>query len=166
MASESRCSASNDHPPGRGGRAVKNGRNEERDGAQPERGRRDARRGLIKSLLRMAHATDENRRAEHEQKVADDRSSDGRFDDAGQPFAQRDQRDDQLRGIAKGRIQKAADARTRARGQLFGRATHPASQRDDRDRGDDERAGSRSATPARIGARSQPARRAAANRAA
>ena len=120
---------------------VKDGRNKERDAGQPERGRRDARRGLIKSLLRMAQPTGKKRSAEDEQEVADDRTGDRRFDDAVESLAQRDQADDKLRGIPKSRIEKTANAGTKARSQLFGRATHPAGQRHDRDRGDDEEEG-------------------------
>ena len=54
------------------------------------------------------------------------------------PLLNATRRDDQFRGIAKGRIEKTADARTGARSQLFGRATHPAGQRHDRDRGDNK----------------------------
>ena len=120
---------------------VKDGRNKERDAGQPERGRRDARRGLIKSLFRMTQPAGEKRCTKHEQEVADDRTGDGRFDDAVESLAQRDQADDKFRGIPEGRVEKTANAGTRTRSQVFGRATHPAGQRHDRDRGDDEEEG-------------------------
>ena len=59
----------------------------------------------------MPQPPDQHGRAEHEQKVADDRTRDRRLDDVVEPLFQGQQRDDQLRGVPEGRVQETADGR-------------------------------------------------------
>ena len=113
----------------------------ERDSSQPERSRRDTRPGLIKSLFRIAQPASEKRSTEHKQEIADNRTGDGCLDDAGESLAQRDEADDKLSGIAECRIKKTADTGTGDRSQLFGRTTHPAGQRNNRDPSDKKEQG-------------------------
>ena len=56
-------------------------------------------------------------------------------------YSKRHQTNDQLRRIAKCRIEKAADGRTGADCQLFASPAHPAGQRHNRNRRDDEKEG-------------------------
>src|SRR5437870_9481283 len=51
---------------------------------------------------------------------------------------ERDDRDDQLGGVAERRVQKTAERRTRSRGELFGAEADDAGQRHERDRRRDE----------------------------
>ena len=48
------------------------------------------------------------------------------------PLEEGEQGQDQLGGVAEGRVQEPADAGTEPVGQLFGRLAHQAGQRDDR----------------------------------
>jgi len=63
---------------------------------------------------------DEGCSAEDEENVADDRASQRGFDEVGQPFPQGQDSDDQLGGIAEGRIQQSADAATEVLSQFLG----------------------------------------------
>ena len=87
----------------------------------------------------MADASGKNRRPQDEEEIANNRSGKGSFDDAGQPFAQRHQTNDEFRSIAKRCIQEATDARSRTRGNLLGRAAQPASQRDNSEASGDKK---------------------------
>ena len=65
------------------------------------------------------------------------------FTTSWRPSAEREQGDDQLRGVAEGDVQQAADPGTGARGQLLGRAAHQRRGGDDAERrGDEDRSAS------------------------
>ena len=82
----------------------------------------------------------QERDAEHEEQVGDDRASDRRLDELEHAHAQRGQRNDKLGEIAKARVQKAADAVARLGGDRFGGAAEERGQRNDgSDRKDEKR---------------------------
>ena len=60
------------------------------------------------------------------------------FDDVVQAGAQGGERDDQLGGVAEGRVEQAADAFAHALGEMLGGPTHPRRERQDREAGGDE----------------------------
>ena len=64
----------------------------------------------MKLLRRAAEAADEERQPEHQQQVADDAAGDRGLDQLDVALAQRDDRDDQLGGVAEGRVEEAAAA--------------------------------------------------------
>ena len=66
--------------------------------------------GAVELLRAAAEAADEERQAEHEQQVADDAAGDRGLDQLDVPVAQRDDRDDQLGGVAEGGVEEAAPA--------------------------------------------------------
>src|SRR5690606_3321683 len=76
--------------------------------------------------------------AEDQQDVADDRAGDRRLDQVVKPGPERHDRDDQLGGVAEGRVQQPADAFTQPLCELLRRPAHQARERDDRQRGRDE----------------------------
>ena len=79
----------------------------------------------------MTQAARHHRRAQHQQDVADDGAGDRCLDDVVQALAQGRQGDDQLRGVAEGRIEKSADALAHAFCQLLRGAPHPHRERQD-----------------------------------
>ena len=81
---------------------------------------------------------DEEREAEDEQDVADDAPRQRAAHDLGQPLVDREQRDDQLRRVAEGRVQESADARAGVMRGVLGRLADQPGERDERERGEDE----------------------------
>ena len=98
-----------------------------------ERERQEAR----EAVERPAPAGHE-RRAEHEQEIPDHAPRERAAHDLGEAVVHRDQRDDQLRSVAEGRVQEPADARTRVLGGVLGRLADQPGQRDEGERCEDE----------------------------
>ena len=82
------------------------------------------------TLLRPPQAAHEHRRPHHQQDVPEDRADDRGLDHLVQPASEREQGDDQLRRVAEGDVEQAADAGARACGELLGRPAHHRRGRD------------------------------------
>ena len=108
------------------------------DGGQRHHADLGARADGGEGLDGVAQAAGEERRAEHQQQVADDRADQRGLDDVEHAGAQRDEGDDQLGGIAEGGVEQAADALADPGRELLGRQAEQARQRDDGDAGQDE----------------------------
>ena len=103
----------------------------DREGEQRRAG---ARRDPVELLPLVFGPAGEGGDAEHEQDVADDRPGERCLHHVVQPGPQGGQRDDELGGVAEGRVQEPAHARTESLGDVLGRAAHPARKRHDGDR--------------------------------
>ncbi len=79
-------------------------------------------------------AAGEHRGAHHQQDVAQDRADQRCLDDLLEPGVQGEQGDDQLRRVAEGDVQEAADAGPGLGGDLLGRAAHQRGGRDHSER--------------------------------
>ena len=116
-------------------------RHQQRRGRQQQHRRLDAGAGPAEGLLLAAQPAGQHRGAEHQQDVADDRADDRGLDHLLEPLAEREEGDDQLRRVAEGDVEQAADAGARSRGQLLGGAAHQRRGGDDPQRrgGEDHR---------------------------
>jgi hypothetical protein len=110
----------------------------QRDDREKEQGGGVGRRGPIEFLRAASEAADEERCAEHQQQVADDAAGNRGFDQADAPVVERDDRDDQLGGVAERRVEKSPERRTGPACELLGAEADQARQRHERDRGGDE----------------------------
>ncbi len=86
----------------------------------------------------VAGPAGEEREAEHEQEVPDDRAGERAADDFRQPLVDRDQGDDQLRRVAEGRVEEPADPRARVLGRVLGRLSDQPGERNQGQRREDE----------------------------
>jgi hypothetical protein len=81
----------------------------------PDDGEEHHRRGSpgdarVESLQAVLQPADEEREAEDEEEIPEDRADDRGLYQLDLPGPERDDRDDQLGGVAEGRVQEAADA--------------------------------------------------------
>jgi hypothetical protein len=83
----------------------------------------------------VAQAAGEHRGTQNQQDVAHDRPCDRRLHHVMQPCAQSSEGDDQFGGVAEGGVEQSPNTFARPICKLFGRASHPASQRQYSDRG-------------------------------
>ena len=83
-------------------------------------------------------AAGDHRQPEYEQQVGDDRARDRATDDVRESVPDREDGDDQLRGVAKARVQEPADSRPRVLGKLLGRLAYDPGKRDEGGRGEHE----------------------------
>src|SRR5436189_216796 len=83
-------------------------------------------------------AADEERKAEHEEKIPDDAAGDRRLDELDVSFAERDDGDDELRGVAERRVEKAAECGPEAPREAFSAAADQSRERHERCRRGDE----------------------------
>ena len=90
--------------------------------------------GAAEGLLLAADPAGQHRRPHDEQDVADDRADDRGLDHLLQPLAEGEEGDDQLRRVAEGDVEEAADPRPRAGRQLLGRPPHQRRGGDDPER--------------------------------
>ena len=100
-------------------------------------GRQQQHRGLrrggraVEVLAVAPEPAEEHRGPEHEQHVAHDRADDRGLDHLVQPCAEREEGDDELRRVAEGDVEQAADPGPGAHRQLLGGAAHQRRGRDD-----------------------------------
>ena len=120
-------------------------RHHQRRGGEHQHRGLDAGAGAAEGLFLAPDPARQHRRAEDEQDVADDRADDRGLDHLLQALAEREEGDDQLRRVAEGDVEQAADPRPRARRQLLGRAPHQRRRGDDPQRRGGEDDGRRSA---------------------
>ena len=86
----------------------------------------------------LAAAAEEEREAEHEQQVPDHGAGERAADDLELHRVHREERDDQLRRVAEGRVEEAADAGPGVLGRVLGRLADQPGERDQRGRREDE----------------------------
>jgi hypothetical protein len=91
--------------------------------------------GEIEVLFAMAHAAGQHGCAKHEKNIPDDRADNRGLHHVMEPGAQGRERDDKLRCVAEGRIEKAANAFAGTVRQLFGGSPEPCRQRKNCDGG-------------------------------
>src|SRR5262245_60782477 len=82
----------------------------------------------------MLETAREQAGSEDEEAVADDRSRDRGLDDLTEAVGEPDRRDDQLGGVAEGRVEEPADPGARPLGEGVRRPTHETRQRNDAER--------------------------------
>ena len=80
----------------------------------------------------------DHRGTQAEQEIAHDRAGERRLDDIDQPPMQGEQRDDDLGGVAQGRVQQAPQGRPERLRQGLGRIAHQPGERYDRQRRGEE----------------------------
>jgi hypothetical protein len=118
---------------------VEERRHEQRDQREDHQARLQADALGIELELALAGASDDDREAEAEERIADDRAGDLRLDDVRVPFEQHEDREHELGGVAERRVQQAADRRTGPVRDLPGAAANPFGERDDRRDAEHER---------------------------
>jgi hypothetical protein len=113
--------------PGRGG-------DEDDEGGEADETERDVRRQPID----RARPAEEKREAEDKQKVAGNRAHKRCSDDLGQAAGDGDDRNDQLRRVAEGRVQEAADPRAGVKREVVRGLTDQPREREKRCAGEHE----------------------------
>ena len=113
------------------------GIDERRDGEHHQR-RDHARRLGVEMQAPVFETTDENRDAQHEQRVREDRSDERRLNDLQQTGAQGERADEHLGKIAERRLQHAGGPGTEMFADLLRATRHVHREQRQRDRGGDE----------------------------
>jgi hypothetical protein len=90
---------------------VERGRQHQRDHREHQQAGEQPARVAVEGLPAPSPRPDQDRRAETEQAVADDRAGDRRLDDLDVARAEHEQREDELGGVAEGHVQQTADRR-------------------------------------------------------
>jgi hypothetical protein len=85
-----------------------------------------------------AEPSDEEREAQHQHAVGEDRADERRLDDADQARVQCEQRDEQLRQVSERRLDDARRARAEPAAELLGRAPDESREQRERNSCDDE----------------------------
>ena len=133
-------------------------RHEQRDRRQEEQPRLEPRADPVVLLHVMLQPAEQERRAQHEQRVGDDRAGERRLDQHVLAGAQRRERDDELGQVAERRVEQAADRVAGLRRDRLGRVAEQRRERHDGQHREHEQQGVRSvARPS--GRRRPPARR-------
>ena len=117
------------------------GNGERRDGEHHQR-RDHARRLGVEVHPAVLDAADEDRHAEHEQRVREDRSDERGLNDLDEPGAQAERADEQLGQIAERRLENAGRAGVEMRADVLGAARHVHREQRQRDGGRRRTAGS------------------------
>ena len=114
-------------------------------GRQRHRGHREdhhrrvpARDPRIEALRAVLDAARERRRAEDEQGVPDDRARQGGLDETQEPGTEREDGDDELGGVAEGRVQEAAERGADPVSGVLGADADPAREGQEGERGPGE----------------------------
>ena len=104
---------------------------QQRNRSQEEEARLHARADPVELLHVVAHSAEEKRRAQHEQRVRDNRTSDGRFHQHVLPGAQGGERNDQFGQVSERGVEQPADRIARLSCDRFSRMTQQRGQRYD-----------------------------------
>ena len=113
-------------------------RNQQRDRGQEEQARLKAGADPIVFLDVMLESTEQKRRAQHEQRVGDNRAGNGRLHQHVLPGAQGGERDDQFRQVSQRGIEQPADRIARLGRHRFGGMTQQRRQWHDGQNGQHE----------------------------
>ena len=105
---------------------------------QEQRGAASGRRRRVERLRAVPQPADQEREAEHEQGVGQDRPDQGGLDDDDQPGLQGEDRDEQLREVAERRLEDARRGRPEALAELVRPLPDQRCERGQGDRADDE----------------------------
>ena len=111
----------------------------QRDRGQKEQARLQAGADPVVFLHVVLESAEQKRRAQHEQRVGDDRAGDGRLHQHVLPGAQRGQRDDQFGQVSQRGVEQAADRIARLGRHGFGGVTQQRGQRHDGQHGQHEK---------------------------
>ena len=106
-------------------------RNQQRDRGQEEQARLQAGADPVVFLHVVLESAEEKRRAQHEQRVGDNRAGDGRLHQHVLPGAQGGERDDQFGQVSQRGVEQAADRIARLGRHGFGGVTQQRRQRHD-----------------------------------
>jgi hypothetical protein len=120
------------------GASVKDRRHHEPDRREREKRGSDGGGGAVEGLALPLQPAGQDRRAQDEEHVSDDRSGERRLHDVVEPPVEGHERDDELGGVSEGRVHEPADAGPEPRRELFGRLPHDAGERNDRRAGESE----------------------------
>ena len=116
-------------------------RQEQGDGGNEQQAGLKAGAEPVELLLVVSQASDQERTAEHEERVGDDRSGDGRLDQQILAGLQCGQRDDEFGQVAERRVQKSANSLSGSVGYRLRRPAEEHRKRDDRTDGKQEEDG-------------------------
>src|SRR6266545_3356059 len=83
-------------------------------------------------------ASRQHARAEDEQEIANDGPGERRLDDLREAAREREDRDDEFRGVPERRVEEASDSRSCMLSEFLRTADEEPGERDDRDPGHDE----------------------------
>ena len=114
-------------------------RNQQRDRGQEEQARLHAGADPVVFLHVMLESAEQKRRAQHEQRVGDNRAGDGRLHQHVLPGAQGGERDDQFGQVSQRGVEQAADRIARLGRHRFGGVTQQRRQRHDGQDGQHEK---------------------------
>ena len=118
--------------PAAAGRRLGDGRrNQQRDRGEEEQAGLQAGADPVVFLHVVFEPAEQKRRAEHEQRVGDDRAGDGGLHQRVLPGAQRGERDDQFGQVAERGVEQATDRIARLGRHGFGGMTQQRRQRHD-----------------------------------
>ncbi len=117
---------------------VEERREDQRRHGQRQHGARHAGRGAVEGEHRLLEAGRHERQAENQQQVAEDAADDRRLDQLHHAGAECDDCNDQLGGIAEGRVEEAPHRRTGALGQVFRGLAEELGEREDGQAGEAE----------------------------
>ena len=106
-------------------------RDEDRDHSQKQHAGLQTGIGPVELLHMVLQSAEQERRAQHEQRIGDDHAGDRCLHQHILPRAQRGQRNDELGQIAEGGVEQAADAVARFGRHGFGGVAEQRSQRND-----------------------------------
>ncbi len=112
-----------------------------RDGGDEEEERRERDAAIATKLEKRSSSPrppSDEREAEHEEQVPDHAPCERPANDFGEPLVDRDQSDDQLGGVAEGRVEEAADTGARVLGGVIRCLSDQPGKRDERERGEHE----------------------------
>ena len=118
---------------GRGVRAADRRRDRERDRREEQQPGLEPRRAAVELLHVVLQAAEQERSAEHEQRVRHDRAGDRRLDEHVLPCAERRERDHELGQVAERRVQQAADRVAGLGRDRLGREAQQRGERHDRE---------------------------------
>src|SRR6185503_4717379 len=108
---------------------------DERNGREEEHDRRRSCRNTVEFLPSVLQPADVAGEAEDQKKIPDDAPRNRRFNDLRMMRAKRDDRDNQLGGIAERRVEKAAEGWSRSACEVLGRNPDQAGSGNERNGG-------------------------------
>ena len=121
--------------------SVESGGDDQRGGCDSHQRGHGRCNGLVEAALLLADATSQETAAEDKQNVGENAAQHASLNDANLALLERNDANNQLDGIAKGRIHKATQRLAELGGELLGRKGEQRSERDNGDEVEDEDGG-------------------------
>ena len=116
-------------------RQIEHRRHHERHDGEEQHGRGVRRRRSMKFLGSPSQAAGKKRQAEYEQEVADDAARNGGFDERDVSIMERDNRDDQFRGIPERGVEQSTERGAGSMREMFRAEADQSGERNERHRG-------------------------------